>query len=217
MYGSGKVALTVGQLRSIYGQLHGILEQRMAQLLGGGQMYNENEYEEEQVRREVQLRLQEYLFRVMDMASDSIEVVDAEEGKSIRRLIMESREKFLEPFDVDLNERVREEYHQWEDANVKISQLRRRGPEAVRSLYAAEQDKYLGEIDDKIERLQLDNEKLTERKEDKEEQENEAATPEQQEVFLTALKSLMDTQARIPDIRSELDTTTNLVAYLDNA
>lgn len=218
MYGSGRVTLSVGQLRSIYGQLHGILEQRMAQMLGQGQMRageDDDQVQEDKVRREVQLRLQEYLLRVMDMASDSIEVIDAEEGKSIRELIMESREKFLEPFDVDLNERVREQYHQWEDANVKIAQLRRRGPEAVRSLYAAEQDKYLEELDSRIEKLQEENNTALNGEEG--EVSEEEVTPEQQEVFLTALTSLMATQSRIPEIRAELDTTTNIVSYLDNA
>lgn len=190
----------------------------MAQMLGQGQMRageDDDQVQEDKVRREVQLRLQEYLLRVMDMASDSIEVIDAEEGKSIRELIMESREKFLEPFDVDLNERVREQYHQWEDANVKIAQLRRRGPEAVRSLYAAEQDKYLEELDSRIEKLQEENNTALNGEEG--EVSEEEVTPEQQEVFLTALTSLMATQSRIPEIRAELDTTTNIVSYLDNA
>ncbi|KAL3230815.1 Kinetochore-associated protein NSL1 [Nakaseomyces bracarensis] len=231
-HGSGRVRLTVGQLRSIYGQLHGLLEDRMAQMLGGhGRSHSrsrnhratqgsvglqsaleEEEEGEDKVRREVQLRLQEYLLRVMDMASDSIEVVDAEEGKSVRELIMESREKFLEPFDIDLNERVREQYHHWEDANVKISQLRRRGPEAVRSLYAAEQETYLAEVDKRIEQLEI-----AKLEEEEEEEDEKGITVEQQQVFLDALKSLMSTQSRIPEIRSDLDTTTNMVSYLDNA
>lgn len=51
-YGTGKVALSVGQLRSVYGQLHSILEERMSLVMPGD---GDAEGDEDMVRREVQL------------------------------------------------------------------------------------------------------------------------------------------------------------------
>ncbi|XDT19352.1 Kinetochore protein Mis14 like [Nakaseomyces glabratus] len=209
-YGTGKVALSVGQLRSVYGQLHSILEERMSLVMPGD---GDAEGDEDMVRREVQLRLQEYLLRVMEMAGDSIEVTDADPEKSIRELIMESRQKYMEPFDLDLNERVREQYHKWEDANVKIAQLRRRGPETVRSMYLEEQEKYLNEVDKRIDALEDTDQEPSE--DTTQEYVPEVMSEEDRQLFQEALKSVLDTQARIPEIRGELASNNNLLNYLD--
>lgn len=171
------------------------------------------EGDEDMVRREVQLRLQEYLLRVMEMAGDSIEVTDADPEKSIRELIMESRQKYMEPFDLDLNERVREQYHKWEDANVKIAQLRRRGPETVRSMYLEEQEKYLNEVDKRIDALEDTDQETSE--DTTQEYVPEVMSEEDRQLFQEALKSVLDTQARIPEIRGELASNNNLLNYLD--
>lgn len=87
------------------------------------------EYDDDAVRREVQIQLQEFLLSAMTMASKSLEVVNADTvGKTVKQLIMESQEKYMEPFDLDLNEQVRKMYQEWEDETVKVAQLRQTGP-----------------------------------------------------------------------------------------
>lgn len=225
-----KLDVTVEQLRSIYGQLFDLLEEKAAlHLPNDNEAEGKGEPTDDNVRREVQIQLQDFLTQVMDMASSSLRVVNIDDedmkasGKpnkiSIKDLIMKSQEKFVEPFDLELNEKVRKSYQEWEDQTVKVSQLRQNGPNHVNELYVKARDQFLSGLDSRIESLQ---ESTTEPPEEEEEQMEQDVSGDEQywqgikAQYEQSLIYLNNAQTQIPQARSDINKIKNLIAYLEN-
>lgn len=210
-----KLDVTVEQLRSIYGQLYDALEEK-AEL----HLPKENEDGSDHVRREVQLQLQEFLSQVMEMASSSLRVVNVDEGDSkdklsVKDLIMKSQEKYVEPFDLELNERVRQTYQEWEDQTVKVAQLRKNGPQQVNDAYRSAKDQFLLQLDAKIDQLQSSETEASEVDRPHSDPEHDKFWEDIAAQYEQSLSDLNEAQTRIPQTRSDLNKVKNLVAYLE--
>ncbi|QLL31013.1 hypothetical protein HG536_0A08280 [Torulaspora globosa] len=211
-----KVDVTVEQLRSIYGQLYDALDEKMRLHLPA-----EAAEGKDHVRREVGLQLQDFLSQVMEMASSSVRVVNSDDpsGKmSVSELISKSQEKYVEPFDLELNEKVRQAYQEWEDQTVQVAVLRRNAPQQVNQAYVTARDAFLSRLDARIEQLQAEDHAGVDS-----EQELDAAGSfgdsywqEAAEQYERSLLTLRDAQARIPQTRSDITKMKSLVAYLED-
>lgn len=210
-----KLDVTVEQLRSIYGQLHEALEERAALHLPGEA--------EDSVGRDVRVQLQGFLAQVLEMASSSLRVVNAEDvgrSVSVAELVSRSQERYVEPFDLELNERVRQAYQEWEDCTVQVAQLRRDGPQRVDESYADARDRFLARLDAEIAGLQaetgpsgVDDGAGAAVDPQGALQKHLGARVDQYEASLTELH---EAQARIPHTRADLNKIKSLVAYLED-
>ncbi|QLQ81383.1 hypothetical protein HG537_0F01440 [Torulaspora globosa] len=207
-----KVDVTVEQLRSIYGQLYDALDEKMSLHLP-----TEATEGKDHVRREVGLQLQEFLSEVMEMASSSVRVVNSDDssGKvSMSELISKSQEKYVEPFDLELNEKVRQAYQEWEDQTVQVALLRRNAPQQVNEAYAGARDVFLSRLDAKIEQLQTEDHAGV--VPDQEQQFDPLYWEKTTKQYEQSLLTLRDAQARIPQTRSDMTKMKNLVSYLED-
>lgn len=212
--------VTVEQLRSIYGQLYDALDEKM-----GLHLPAEAAEGKDHVRREVGLQLQDFLSQVMEMASSSVRVVNSDDssGKmSVSELISKSQEKYVEPFDLELNEKVRQAYQEWEDQTVQVALLRRNAPQQVNQAYAAARDTFLSRLDARIEQLQaedhagVDPEQELDATDSVDAGIDDGYWEEAAKEYEKSLLTLRDAQARIPQTRSDITKMKNLVAYLDD-
>lgn len=202
-----KVDVTVEQLRSVYGQLHEALEERAALHLPGEG--------EDAMGREVRLQLQEFLAQVLEMASSSMRVVNAEDNGravSVQELISKSQERYVEPFDLELNEKVRQTYQEWEDCTVQVAQLRRDGPRRVDEAYASARDQFLARLDAQIAGLQEEGAGAPAESQDQ----TERLLDEYVEQYGTSLKELHEAQEDVPQLRANLDKIKSLISYLED-
>lgn len=200
--------MSVEQLRSVYGQLHEALDERAALHLPGEA--------DDTVGRDVRLQLQEFLAQVLEMASSSMRVVNAEDNDGsvgVKDLISKSQERYVEPFDLELNERVRQAYREWEDCTVQVAQLRRDGPKTVDEAYAGAKDKFLAKLDAQIAEL----EKHEGAGVPMESQDSvDKILNERVDQYESSLTSLHEAQSNIPQIRTNLGKIKSLVAYLED-
>lgn len=203
-----KVDVSVEQLRSVYGQLHEALDERAALHLPGEA--------DDTVGRDVRLQLQEFLAQVLEMASSSMRVVNAEDNDGsvgVKDLISKSQERYVEPFDLELNERVRQAYREWEDCTVQVAQLRRDGPKTVDEAYVGAKDKFLAKLDAQIAEL----EKHEGAGVPMESQDSvDKILNERVDQYESSLTSLHEAQSNIPQIRTNLGKIKSLVAYLED-
>ncbi|QLG70718.1 hypothetical protein HG535_0A06600 [Zygotorulaspora mrakii] len=224
-----RLDVTVEQLRSIYGQLYDQLEQKAALHLPTTETDSRDVVKEEQsnskedtVRREVQVQLQDFLSQVMDMASNSLRIINTnDEVKNVRALIMKSQEKYVEPFDLDLNEKVRQKYQEWENETLKLSQLRQNAPAEIKRIYNEAKQDYISALDSRIAALQ--------NPEQSSDLNSDPDSPQQQETAETsdqfydqvgsryeqALHNVAEAQRRISVSRPEVNKVRSLVRYLD--
>ncbi|CEP62498.1 MIND complex subunit NSL1 LALA0_S05e06986g [Lachancea lanzarotensis] len=137
-----KLDTTAEQLRSIYTQFQSIFDEKVSLHLP---------QEHDSTKGEVLLELQKFLIEGMDAASSSLSVVNASDNASIADILAQSREQFVESFDLSLNEQVRQKYQEWEDQTVKVAQLRREAPRKLRDVYESEAQELLQEADALIE------------------------------------------------------------------
>ncbi|CAI4052758.1 hypothetical protein SKDZ_16G0440 [Saccharomyces kudriavzevii ZP591] len=211
---SKKLDVTVEQLRSIYHQFHDILEEKTDLHLP------KKDHDDDAVRREVQIQLQEFLLSAMTMASKSLEVVNADtQGKTVKQLIMESQEKYMEPFNLDLNEQVRKMYQEWEDETVKVAQLRQTGPAKINEVYTNSKDEYLTQLDGRIGVLQA---RMTEQQaadhfdaEEKDDQATPANWENIRDDYVASLNELYRTQQALPQVRYSVEKVKHLMDYLE--
>lgn len=213
-----KLDVTVEQLRSVYGQLYDALDEKARLHLPA-----EDREDQDHVRREVGLQLQEFLAQVMEMASSSVRVVNSDNpgGKmSVGELISKSQEPYVEPFDLELNERVRQAYQEWEDQTVRVAQLRSNAPQQVNQAYQAARDSYLEQLDARIDQLPAQGHAGVALS-----GASDASATETQDLkfwqdsadqYAESLTRLRDAQNRIPQTRSEIARMKNLVAYLED-
>ncbi|CCC71011.1 hypothetical protein NCAS_0G01240 [Naumovozyma castellii] len=207
---SERLDVTVEQLKSIYGQLQEVFNDKFSQILPPDQVDDNDP-----LKRQVQIQLQDFLSGVMEMAANSLNVVNADmDGRSIKDVLLESEREYMEPFDLELNEKVRQLYQEWEDQTVKVSQLRQNGPLKVNEIYNGSKEEYLSRLDARINSLSQD-----EAMEDDADTDVALAPMDTtiKQDYQEALQNLYDTGQRIPDIRGDVEKLKRLVAYFDRA
>ncbi|CCD25456.1 MIND complex subunit NSL1 NDAI_0F01370 [Naumovozyma dairenensis CBS 421] len=214
-----RLDITVAQLKGIYEQLQEVFNDRLDLVLP------EEQFEpNDPMRREVQVNVQNFVNDVMDMAIKSLRVIDVDDGveeedtMGIKELLKESEKKNVEPFDLELNEKVRQAYQEWEDQTVKVAQLRENGPRKVNELYMSEASTYLNKLDSRIDDLSKEitlDDKTPQYKDDDEDYKTIRNIHEATSTYHESLQNLYDTEQRIPEIRSNIDKLKHLVAYLE--
>ena len=209
---SKKLDVTVEQLRSIYHQFHDILEEKTDLHLP------KKEYDDDAVRREVQIQLQEFPLSAMTMASKSLEVVNADTvGKTVKQLIMESQEKYMEPFDLDLNEQVRKMYQEWEDETVKVAQLRQTGPAKINEVYNNSKDEYLAQLDGRIGVLQarMMQQQSADHDDSTDDADDHINWEHIKQDYVASLNELYQTQQDLPKVRYNVEKVKRLMDFLE--
>ncbi|SCU91868.1 LADA_0F12640g1_1 [Lachancea dasiensis] len=198
-----KLDVTSEQLRSLYTQFQTILDEKVALHLP---------QEQDSVKGEVLLQLQKYLVEAMEAASGSLRVVNVKESASMADILARSQEQFVEPFDLALNEQVRQKYQEWEDQTVKVAQLRREAPRKLCESYKSEAQEVLKIADRLIEGLPNDSD-LGESIEE----EGPALTtvPEFREDYMEALTNLAEVKEQLPRNRANLQKLGQLVNFLE--
>ncbi|GMM55901.1 MIND complex subunit [Maudiozyma humilis] len=144
---SKKIDVSAEQVRAIY-----------AQLMSALQEHAHTTSDTTDIPRDLQVYLQDYLLRVMDASAPSLDVLNLEEGpngptastSTTQQLLSNTQQRYVEPLDTALNERVRQTYQEWEDLTVKVAQLRREGPQRVAALYRDDAAALLQQIDREI-------------------------------------------------------------------
>ena len=180
-----KIDATIEQVRSIYSQLLEAIEAKVSReptaneeaVINNASSSGEGEGEGEGERtvstnsmeRVIQTVLQEYINEVVEMASNSLNVVNAATGTDgplaansngnvgiLRQLLQQTQGEYVEPFDLELNERVRQKYQEWEELTVKVVQLRKNGPQEVNKQYSLRQREFFDALDKQLERLAVE-------------------------------------------------------------
>ncbi|CDO93247.1 unnamed protein product [Kluyveromyces dobzhanskii CBS 2104] len=187
-----KLDITQNQLRSLHKQFKEILDEKVRTALPKSS-------EDDQVNQEIQLQLDQFLMEALEMAGDSMNVLDAGKGTTVKSIIQEVQKEYMEPFDVELNEKVRQLYQEWEDETVKVSKLRREAPQAAVSEYASREKELFDEIDSRIERARTRSTASQPDTTVSQDQESEAYWAQIAEQFKSVLTSLANTNEQIPD------------------
>ncbi|CAR31009.1 hypothetical protein ZYGR_0P03150 [Zygosaccharomyces rouxii] len=187
-----KIQVSSDQLRSIYGQLYDVLQEKASLHLPEL---------DDPVSREVNLQLQLFLTNVMEMAFNSLKI-DGPPANDI----LNSR---CEPFDLELNERVRKSYETWEEETVKVANLKRAAQETINNVWMENQMDYLRELDSKI-----DAEPATDTSD------NASYALEQYpidtQLYTDSLESLSKTQSKLPHMRNQLQKLQLLLQHLQD-
>ncbi|KAK5778285.1 MIND complex subunit NSL1 PWA37_000469 [Arxiozyma heterogenica] len=160
-----KVYVPIEQVRYISDQLLEQLEFKIQTILPANKNKNKNKnkgsdndneisLQDDPIRREISLNLQEYLKLVVDQAAYSLVISNMDiSGRKLGDVIGESQAKYLEPFDVKLNEEVRQKYQEWEDYSVQVSQIRQRAPDLMNEIYRKGETEYLNQLDKRINKI----------------------------------------------------------------
>ncbi|AQZ09435.1 NSL1 (YPL233W) [Zygosaccharomyces parabailii] len=191
-----KIDVTVGQLRAIYGQLYDVLQEKAALHLPEGQ---------DPVSKEVRMQLQLYLAGVMEMGVNSLRV-DGGDAKDV----LATR---CEPFDLELNERVRGAYEEWEDETVRVANLRRAAQEQIVKLYNESKNSYLDSLDEIIDGQ---GQQQTAGEENQPSPDRTELTSPTQD-YHSSLNSLAEAQAHLPRLRSQLEKLSQLLHHIQDA
>ncbi|QEU59726.1 Nsl1 [Kluyveromyces lactis] len=185
-----KLDITQKQLRFLHKQFKEIIDEKVRTALPESS-------EDDQISQEIQLQLDQFLMDVLEMAGESMNVVDAGKGTTVKSVIQEVQKEYTEPFDVELNEKVRKLYQEWEDETVKVSKLRREAPQVAVSEYTKQENQLLEEIDSLI--AKMDSSQPNLQNEDQDEGQSEGKKKEywnqvanQYGSILTSLKEIND-------------------------
>lgn len=184
-----KIDATIEQVRSIYSQLLEAIEAKVSReptasgeaainnVGDNGNGDGERTASTNSMERVIQTVLQEYINEVVEMASNSLNVVNAATGADgtgtsaansnnsgnvgiLRQLLQQTQVEYVEPFDLELNERVRQKYQEWEELTVKVVQLRRNGPREVNEQYSQRQREFFDALDKRLEKLAAEEEAI---------------------------------------------------------
>ena len=152
-----KVYVPIEQVRYISDQLLEQLESKIQTTLplikNKENENNDNEVslQDDPIRREISLNLQEYLRLIVDQAAYSLVISNMDiTGRKLGDVVREAQAKYLEPFDTKLNEEVRQKYQEWEDCSVQVSQIRQRAPDLINEIYRKGETEYLSQLDERI-------------------------------------------------------------------
>ncbi|SCU99040.1 LAFA_0G21616g1_1 [Lachancea sp. 'fantastica'] len=204
-----KLDITAGQLRSIYTQFQSVFDEKVSLHLP---------QEHDATKGEVLLELQKFLMEGMDAASSSLGVVDAPENASIADVLAQSRDQFVEPFDLGLNEQVRQKYQEWEDQTVKAAQLRREAPRKLREMYESEAQDVLHEVDVLIENFSREdgNSRTKSPSETHQDQDLELNWASLQNDYSEALARLALVKDELPKNHARVKKLEQLVLFLES-
>ncbi|KAG0669281.1 hypothetical protein C6P45_003932 [Maudiozyma exigua] len=209
-----KIDVSVEQIRAIYGQLLESLQEHANESLP--ELSNND-----QQKKELQIYIQEYLLNVMEMSSGSLNVVNLNENENnynnneMTNIINDQQQKYVEKFDIELNEKVRQRYQEWEDLTVKVSQLRRDGPEKINEMYQLESKDMIKDIDERINKQlnQIEsqsNDNTTTKTALSDTILNETIISEYQNI----LTDLYTTKEQLPDTRATITKLKTLLTFL---
>lgn len=211
-----KIDVSVEQIRAIYGQLLESLQEHVNESLP--ELSNND-----QQKKELQIYLQEYLLNVMEMSSGSLNVVNLNENENdnntnsneMTNIINDQQQKYVEKFDIELNEQVRQRYQEWEDLTVKVSQLRRDGPERINEMYQIESNDMIKDIDERInkqlnQKSNNDNNTNQTNAVNSDTKLNETIISEYQNI----LTNLYTTKEQLPDTRATITKLKTLLTFL---
>lgn len=201
-----KLDIKVEQVRSIYAQFQAIFDEKIALHLP---------QEQDSVKNEVFLQLQNYLAEAMNMASSSLNIVNANAGTSLPELLAQSKEQFVEPFDLELNEQVRQKYQEWEDQTVRVAQLRREAPQKLCHDYVAEARSALEEADALIASFTESDETSSRDQQESVEELYKSDNINQEDLqadYNQALVNLAAVQAQIPQNRAHVQKLEQLIS-----
>lgn len=114
--------------------------------------------ESDPIRTRVEQIVNEFIHEGFEMASDSMNIVgmDASKTTSLKELLEEPSAQDIEPFDRDLNDKLRELYGEVDKKTLEISELRRKLPEETKDSY----EKGLNQRNNELQRL-IDKENMT--------------------------------------------------------
>ncbi|CAL9728617.1 kinetochore-associated protein Nsl1p [Monosporozyma unispora] len=165
------------------------------------------------IRREISLNLQKYLRSLVDEVAYSMVISNMDTtGRKLGDIIDESQSKYLEPFDKDLNEIVREKYVEWEDCSVQVSQLRKRAPEIMNEIYHKSQEEYLTQLDERIAT------QLGENIEDESDVIDEYILPKETQIHESiseSVQQLHDSIEQLPHLRQDITTLNQWAQYFN--
>lgn len=196
-----KIQISSDQLRSIYGQLYDVLQEKASLHLP--------ELDNDPVSKEVNLQLQLFLTQIMEMAFNSLKI----DGLPAND-ILSSR---CEPFDLELNEKVRKAYETWEEETVKVANLRRAAQETIRNLWIQNESEYLKELESKIdsnENVNMDEDVIANSNLDDSEDRQRYSIDAQS--YSSSLESLSRTQSQLPHMRNQLQKLHHLLQHLQD-
>lgn len=208
-----KIYVPIEQVRYISDQLLEQLELKMQSILpsiqGGGNMM----LGDDPMRREISLNLQKYLRSVVDQVSYSIIINNLDTtGRPLGTIIGESQTKYLEPFNIELNEEVRKKYQEWEDHSMQVSQIRQHAPTVMNAIYDKGEDQYFKQLDERIATLERDaadeEEEAIEDKETDPIEQQESSAELLTEPLTESIEQLHESINQLPQLR-ELITTLN--------
>lgn len=211
---SEKIYVPIEQVRYISDQLLEQLEAKMQVTIPDSESIEEND----PIRREISLNLQNYLKSLVDEVAHSMVISNMDTtGRRLGDIIGESQTKYLEPFDLALNETVRQKYQEWEDYSVQVSQIRQRAPEIVNGLYRASQDEYLKQLDERMDQLtHADSEEplhsLEAETTSQEEQEEEEEEKHHQAIG-ESIQQLHESIEQLPHLRQDITTLNKWAQY----
>ncbi|AET37908.1 MIND complex subunit NSL1 Ecym_2156 [Eremothecium cymbalariae DBVPG len=212
----GKLDLSSQEIKHIHLLFKDILDEKLRLHLPQEQLEpsekKEGEYENDTMERQVLLEIEKFLMSVMDMASDSINVVDSRSGVTLADVINDVQGEYVEPFDIELNEKVRRLYQEWEAETLKVSQLRRNGPKAIVDVYQKDESRALEDIDARIQALRDAREQ---KRTPAVEEEDADFWNERGEDYYESLKALQLAQELLPRDRMKLEKLKKLVQYVE--
>ncbi|SMN21544.1 similar to Saccharomyces cerevisiae YPL233W NSL1 Essential component of the MIND kinetochore complex (Mtw1p Including Nnf1p-Nsl1p-Dsn1p) [Maudiozyma saulgeensis] len=215
---SKKVDVSVEQIRAIYGQLLESLQEQVLESLPNNNSINDNISSNKSLK-EIQIYIQEYLLRVMEMSSGSLNIVNLDDNSNndndMSGMLTDTQQKYVEPFDIELNEQVRQKYQEWEDLTVKVAHLRRDGPETINKVYQTGATSMLDSLDARIhETLNNSNNEDNKKNIDAPSQNdlNRAIKPLND--YGEILTDLHSTKEQIPNTRADLAKIKTLLAFL---
>lgn len=217
-----KVYVPIEQVRYISDQLLEQLEFKIQTILPANKSKNkesdnDNEVslQDDPIRREISLNLQEYLKLVVDQAAYSLVINNMDiSGRKLGDVIGESQAKYLEPFDVKLNEEVRQKYQEWEDYSVQVSQIRQRAPDLMNEIYRKGETEYLNQLDERINKITNSDTSVRAIDENIVDADFEAlGETELRESLEESIKQLHESIDKLPQLREDVTTLNKWAKY----
>lgn len=202
-----KLGLRINEIKHIHEQFKVRLDEKLTLHLPEA---------EETIKQQIRLEIEKFIVNVMEMAGKSIDLIDAKHGTTVKDIITDVQQEYVEPFDLNLNEQVRKLYQEWEDETVNVSQLRRNGPDLIRQKYLTQGKTVLDDIDERISILESNqNTYNLESEEQKNEEANSSEFTLLFEEYETSLLELSQAQNLLPHSRFKHETLKKLIKYLD--
>lgn len=156
---SSKVYVPLEQVRYISDQLLEQLENKMQMNFPSKNLEGTDAVlPEDPVRREVSLNIQKYLRSIVDQVAHSLIISNMDTtGRRLGDVIGESQTRYLEPFDLDLNEQVRQTYQEWEECSLQAAKVRQEAPQTMCQMYQSGANDFLEKLDARIDTLEEQN------------------------------------------------------------